>query len=176
MLRNRPPGQGWASPRASIDGLGYHRNQARGFAGEAKELALERRLLQLSVALAGLAPVAGGMAGVLWGPAGLGEQAGGALDSHFRYLSGLLAAIGVAFWTTIPEIEKEGAKFALLSVIVVAGGFARALGMLIAGPPGATMSAALVMELVVTPLLYLWQARVQRLATRGPVDAVTAQG
>jgi hypothetical protein len=28
----------------------------------------------------------------------------------------------------------------------------------------------------VTPALYLWQARVQRLATRAPVDAAMAQG
>ena len=101
-------------------------------------------------------------------------QAQGSLDSHFRYLSGLLAAIGVAYWTTIPEIEKEAAKFGLLTVIVVAGGVSRALGMLIAGPPGPAMSAALIMELVVTPVLYLWQARVQRLAP--PVDATPAQG
>ena len=145
-----------------------------GLAGESEERALERRLLQLSVAICGLVPVAGGMAGVIWGPAGLGQQAQGSLDSHFRYLSGLLAAIGVAYWTTIPEIEKEGAKFGLLTVIVVAGGVSRALGMLIAGPPGPTMSAALIMELVVSPLLYLWQARVQRLAR--PVDAAPAQG
>jgi hypothetical protein len=137
---------------------------------------VERRLLQISVAIAGLAPVAGGMAGVLWGPAALGEQAQGPFDSHFRYLSGLLTAIGVAYWTTIPDIETEGARFTLLTLIVVAGGFARALGMLIAGPPGTVMSAALVMELVVTPLLYLWQARVQRLATMPAVDAAPAQG
>ena len=137
---------------------------------------MERRLLQISVAIAGLVPVAGGMAGVLLGPAALGEQAPGAFDSHFRYLSGLLAAIGVAYWTTIPDIENEGAKFSLLTIIVVCGGFARALGMLIAGPPGAAMSAALIMELAVTPLLYLWQARIQRLATLAPVDAAAAQG
>jgi hypothetical protein len=137
---------------------------------------LERRLLQICVAIAGLAPVAGGIAGVLWGPAALGAPGQGAFDSHFRYLSGLLAAIGVAYWTTIPDIETEGAKFALLTLVVVAGGFSRALGMLIAGPPGAAMSAALIMELVVTPLLYLWQTRVQRLATMPPVDAAPAQG
>jgi Domain of unknown function (DUF4345) len=136
---------------------------------------VERRLLQISVAIAGLVPVAGGMAGVLLGPAVLGQRTLGAFDSHFRYLSGLLAAIGVAYWTTIPDIESEGARFSLLTIIVVAGGFSRALGMLIAGPPGAAMSAALVMELVVTPLLYLWQARVQRLATMPPVDAAPAQ-
>ncbi|HZC18052.1 MAG TPA: DUF4345 domain-containing protein [Caulobacteraceae bacterium] len=137
---------------------------------------MERRFLQICVATAGLVPVAGGVAGVFWGPGGLGEEAQSPLDSHFRYLSGLLAAIGVAYWTTIPEIEKEGGKFGLLTIIVVAGGFSRALGMLIAGPPGAVMSAAMVMELVITPLLYLWQARVQRLASRPAVDAAPAQG
>ena len=30
--------------------------------------------------------------------------------------------------------------------------------------------------LVVTPLLYLWQSRVQRLATLAPVDAAPARG
>jgi hypothetical protein len=137
---------------------------------------LERRLLQICVAIAGLVPVAGGVAGVLWGPGGLGEEAQGPLDSHFRYLSGLLAAIGVAYWTTVPDIEKEGARFGLLTLIMVAGGFARALGMLIAGPPGAMMSAAMAMELIITPLLYLWQARVQRLAARPAVDAAPARG
>ena len=137
---------------------------------------MERRLLQISVAIAGLVPVAGGVAGVLWGPSALGEAALSPFDNHFRYLSGLLAAIGVAYWTTVPDIEKEGAKFGLLSLIVVAGGFSRALGMLIVGPPGMVMSAALVMELVVTPLLYLWQSRVQRLATLAPVDAAPARG
>jgi hypothetical protein len=137
---------------------------------------LERRLLQISVAIAGLVPVAGGIAGVLWGPAALGEAALSPFDSHFRYLSGLLAAIGVAYWTTVPDIEREGARFGLLSLIVVAGGFSRALGMLIVGPPGLVMSAALVMELVVTPLLYFWQARVQRLAVSPPVDAEPARG
>jgi hypothetical protein len=140
------------------------------------ERVLERRLLQIGVALAGLIPVGGGLAGVIWGPAITGESAHGVLDSHFRYMSGLLAAIGVAYWSAIPDIEKEGAKFTLLTLIVVAGGFARALGMLIMGPPGLVMLAALVMELVITPLLYFWQRRVQRLATARarPVDAAWA--
>jgi hypothetical protein len=144
---------------------------------------MERRLLQIALAAAGLVPVAGGMAGVLWGPGGLGggEQAPGPIDSHYRFLSGLLAAIGVAYWSAIPEIEREGAKIGLLTAIVVAGGFARALGMLIAGPPGALMSAALIMELIVAPAIYVWQARVARLGAAPPaavssVDAGLGQG
>jgi len=73
-------------------------------------------------------------------PAALGEQAAKAPSIAISAtVSGLLAAIGVAYWTTLPEIRDARArKFALLTVIRgVAGGFARALGMLIAGPPGA---------------------------------------
>jgi hypothetical protein len=129
---------------------------------------MERRLLQVCIALAALVAVAAGIGGVFWGAAGLGEQAPSALDSHFRYLSGVLAAIGVAYWSTIPDIEKAGARFGLLTLLVVAGGFARALGMLIAGPPGPASGAALALELLIAPGLYLWQARIQRLAEHPP--------
>jgi hypothetical protein len=125
---------------------------------------MEKRLLQVSVSLAALVAVAVGMAGVVWGASGLGEQAPGILDSQVRALSGVLAAIGIAYWTTVPDIQRAGARFGLLTLIVVAGGFARALGMLIAGPPGPVMGAALALELLVAPALYLWQARIERLA------------
>jgi hypothetical protein len=125
---------------------------------------MEKRLLQVSVSLAALVAVAVGMAGVVWGASGLGEQAPGILDSQVRALSGVLAAIGIAYWTTVPDIQRAGARFGLLTLIVVAGGFARALGMLIAGPPGPIMGAALALELLVAPALYLWQARIERLA------------
>jgi hypothetical protein len=127
---------------------------------------MERRLLQACIALAALAAVGAGVAGLFWGAAGLGEQAPGALDSQYRALSGVLAAIGVAYWTTVPDIERAGTRFGLLTVIVVAGGFARALGMLIAGPSGPITAGALALELLVAPGLYLWQARIQRLAER----------
>jgi hypothetical protein len=173
MLRKASPGQGRASSRVLAGIVRYHQNRLAD-GDQFKEYALERRLLQITVAIAGLVPVAGGLAGVIWGPAMLGEPTQGPFDSHFRYLSGLLAAIGVAYWSAIPDIETANRKFSLLTLIVVAGGFSRALGMLIAGPPGGAMNAALIMELVVTPALYLWQARIQRLAT--VVDLAPAQG
>jgi hypothetical protein len=43
---------------------------------------------------------------------------------------------------------------------VVVGGLARAYGMARSGWSGEGMAAALVMELAVTPLICLWQARV----------------
>lgn len=121
----------------------------------------ERRALQRVVALAGLVPVLGGLYGVLFGQAGLGGSAFDvSTDSHFRYLSGLLLGIGLLFWSTIPGIETKTSLFRFLTMIVVLGGLARLLGLWLTGVPSLTMLAALGMELVVTPLLCLWQIRV----------------
>jgi hypothetical protein len=120
----------------------------------------ERRLLQIAVALGSLVPIIAGAAGILSGPAMV--EAGGSVsvDSHFRYLSGLLLGIGIAFVTTIPEIERQTGRFRMLASIVVAGGIGRLMSLLLRGAPDAAMLAALAMELVVTPALALWQVRV----------------
>lgn len=126
----------------------------------------QKHILQLAVALGSLVPVGAGAAGVLLGPRmlGVGIATPGDLDSHFRYLSGLLLGIGLAYASTIPRIETHGGRFRLLTLIVVTGGLARLLSVLEAGPPSRTMAAALVMELLVTPALWLWQWRVARQA------------
>ena len=115
------------------------------------------------VAVAGIVPVSAGLAGVVLGPAMADAVAGGgtvSLDSHFRYLSGLLLAIGLAFWSMIPRIEFRGPAFRLLSVVVVTGGLGRLLGLVLHGTPSTAMLFGLTMELVVTPLLCLWQSRI----------------
>jgi hypothetical protein len=115
----------------------------------------------LAVALGGCVPVAAGLAGVILGPAMLdGHPTDAAADSHFRYLSGLLLAIGLGFWSTIPALPRRTARFRLLTALVLTGGLARLAALPDQGWPGLPMAAALVMELVVTPLLCLWQARV----------------
>jgi hypothetical protein len=106
------------------------------------------------VALAACVPVAGGLSGVI---AGAGAESAG-FDSHYRYLSGLLVGIGLAFWSTIPRIERCGTQFRTLTLIVVAGGLARLYAVAERGDPG-LMRMALAMELIVTPALCLWQAR-----------------
>lgn len=115
--------------------------------------------LRLAVALGGLVPVLAGFAGVLTGLGMLGAEAGEDADSHVRYLSGLLLGIGFGFWSTLPNPARHTGRFRLLTAIVVIGGVARLLGLLLRGAPGVPMLAALGMELVVTPLLCLWQAR-----------------
>ena len=84
------------------------------------------------------------------------------LDSHGRYLSGLLLGIGLAFWACVPRIEACGREARLLAAIVVVGGLARLGAVMAMGWPGRGMQAALVMELLVTPGLALWRERVER--------------
>jgi Domain of unknown function (DUF4345) len=135
----------------------------------------ERRALQVAVAIGSLVPIGAGAAGVLLGPAMMGRAAGGSadLESHFRYLSGLLLAIGIGYVSTIPNIEKRGDRFRLLTGIVVVGGVGRLLSALAMWPPTPVILGALVMELIVTPGLAFWQRRVARLESRRRATVAT---
>ena len=113
----------------------------------------EKRTLQTCVALAGLVAVWAGAWGVL-------HALGGGLASHERYLSGLLLAIGLAFWTTVSDIEHKTARFRLLTALVVVGGISRLLGVALGDTLSWPIGGALAMELLVAPLLCLWQGRV----------------
>lgn len=126
--------------------------------------AAERRMLQLSVGIACLVPLSIGGASVVAGPEVIarGLLYPASFDSHFRYLSGIFLALGVAFATCVPRIERQGARFRLLGLLVVAGGLSRLLSLALVGVPGAGHRFGLVMELGVVPLLMLWQARVAR--------------
>ncbi len=124
-----------------------------------------RTTLQIVVGIASLVPIGAGAAGALLGPAMVDiTGVAAAADSHFRYLSGLLLGIGIAFALSIPRIEAHTARFRLLGAIVVAGGLARLLGLVVRGVPDKSMLFELVMELGVTPALVVWQARVARQA------------
>jgi hypothetical protein len=125
----------------------------------------ERRLLQAAVALACLVPLLAGGSGVLRGAAMIRGMGGGApvdLDSHFRYLSGLLVGLGLALAWCVPSIERRTALFRALGLIVILGGLARLLGLVLDGAPGTGHVFGLAMELGIVPLLLLWQARVAR--------------
>jgi hypothetical protein len=125
---------------------------------------IERRLLQITIVLACLVPLLAGGSGVLHGPRVAHLAAPPVdLDSHFRYLSGLLLGLGLSFLTTVPTIERHGPRFRLLGAIVIIGGFGRLLSLLLVGLPSPGQLFGLAMELGVVPVLMLWQARVAQL-------------
>jgi hypothetical protein len=124
------------------------------------DIARERKLLQQVVGLGAIIPIAAGLYGVLFGQSLTGDAVSVSAESHFRFLSGLLLAIGLCFWSTVPEIEAKTGRFRLLTAIIFIGGLARLLGLALTGVPSIFMLGGLLMELVVTPILCLWQTRI----------------
>jgi hypothetical protein len=135
--------------------------------------ALERRRLQITVAVATVVPIFGGVWGA-FGPSVTHDAAAIAADSHHRYLSGLLLAIGVAFLSTVLHIEQRTARFRLLAALVVTGGLVRLVSLISLGQPTAQIVFALTMELGVVPFLTLWQWRVATLGSSDSADGSTA--
>lgn len=134
------------------------------------DAAAERRLLQGAIVVAAVVPLAAGLTGIVESAAmlrGVEAPLPRDLDSHFRYLTGLLFGLGLAFLWCALRIEARGAVFRALGLIVLCGGLARLLSLVEVGTPGPGHVFGLVMELGTVPLLVLWQARVARRFARG---------
>jgi hypothetical protein len=127
----------------------------------------EKLALQVVVAVCSLVPIGAGAGGMLMGPTLFGNPIADSsdLDGHFRYLSGLLLGIGLAYALAIPRIQQRERRFLLLGGIVILGGFGRLLSMLTMGAPSPIMIGALAMELLVTPVITFWQMRISRQTT-----------
>ena len=125
---------------------------------------VERRCLQVAILLAGIVPVTGGLAGILAASwlLEVDNSCGASCDSHVRYLSGLLLGIGLVAWSLVPTVERVGPPLRLLTGLVVIGGLARLSSLLEVGVPSRLMIGGLLMELVVTSALCLWQSRIAR--------------
>ncbi|MBZ6074744.1 DUF4345 domain-containing protein [Microvirga puerhi] len=120
----------------------------------------ERKLLQQTVAIIAIIPVAVGLYGVLFGQALTGDTVSVSAESYFRFLSGILLGIGLCFWSTVPGIEVKTNRFRILTLLVVVGGLGRLVGLFMTGLPSFFMIGGLFLELIVTPVLCLWQTRV----------------
>jgi hypothetical protein len=121
-----------------------------------------RGALQAVVAVLAATPVATGFAGLLIGPdfLGLDPPWPRDLDSHFRFLSGILLAMGLGWWSCVPGIERKTERFRLLAFLTFAGGLARLLSLALSGAPSAGHLFGLTVEVAVVPLLVFWQTRV----------------
>jgi len=122
---------------------------------------IEKHIFQTLVFILALVPITAGLMGLTQGVLMTGaESFEVSLDSHVRYLSGILFAIGIAFWIIIPNIERKTDVFGTLTFLVFIGGCARAYGIFTLGWPHLGMQFGLFMEIIITPLLCLWQKRI----------------
>jgi len=128
---------------------------------------MERRLLQIAVALAGLIGVILGLTGVLVGTMHADLSGDVVLDSYVRFGKGVLLAIGLIYWSSIPQIERHGDRIALITIILVVGSLSRLLSLAGHGVPTLGIISNLIAGLVFVPLVWLWQRHVARMAQRG---------
>jgi Domain of unknown function (DUF4345) len=131
---------------------------------------MERILLQTAVAVAGLVGVALGLTGVLFGTLYADLSGDVVLDSYVRFLKGALLAIGLIYWSCIPQIERRGEQISLVTFILVLGTLSRLLSVVGHGVPTLGIVANLISGLILVPLLWLWQRHVASVAQR---DALT---
>jgi hypothetical protein len=127
---------------------------------------MERRLLQIAVAVAGLIGVVLGLTGVLFGTMHADLSADVVLDSYVRFGKGVLLAIGLIYWSSIPQIERHGERIALISLVLVFGSLSRLLSLAGHGVPTLGIIGNLIAGLLLVPLLWLWQRHVARVALR----------
>jgi hypothetical protein len=127
---------------------------------------MERRLLQIAVAVAGLIGVTLGLTGVLFGTMHADPSGDVVLDSYVRFGKGVLLAIGLIYWSSIPQIERHGERIALVTLILVAGSLSRLLLLARHGVPTLGIIGNLIAGLVFVPLVWLWQRHVAGRAQR----------
>ena len=80
---------------------------------------MERKLLQIAFAFAGLVLAGFGLAGVFFGANFMDLTGNVVMDSYIRFLKGMLLAIGLIYWSSIPDIERQGERTSLITFILV---------------------------------------------------------
>lgn len=131
---------------------------------------MERRLLQIVVALSGLFAAVVGFFGAAFGATFLNLSFNPAIDSYIRFLFGIILAIGLILLASVPHIERHGPRFSVITVILVIGGIARLIGVIGFGVPTQGVLVGLTMELIVAPLVWLWQRRIAQQCARHVID------
>jgi hypothetical protein len=127
--------------------------------------ALERRLLQIALAIVGLVAITFGLTGVLFGTSLSGVRLGVTMEGYVRFIKGVLVAVGLIYWSAIPQIEKRGERISIVTFILVFGAAARLLAVLSHGFPTVGLLISLIGELVIVPLIWLWHRHLVRRGT-----------
>lgn len=122
------------------------------------------RLFRIIVAILALIPISAGGAGVMYGlsfPGFVVVTANADAASHFRFLSGIFLAMGLAYWTVAIDLGNWLSRFQLLAALTIAGGVARGASLFADGAPSVGHLLGLGMELLVVPAMLLWSLRLR---------------
>jgi hypothetical protein len=119
------------------------------------------RPLQAVLTVGGVVVVATGIFGVVTGADGMpGDNVSSAsVESELRFLYVFWIAYGVALIRIAPHAVTETRAVRALALILFIAGLARAFAWVDVGRPDGLFVALMIVELVVPPLLVVWQAR-----------------
>jgi hypothetical protein len=84
------------------------------------------------------------------------------MDSYIRFLKGMLLAIGLIYWSGIPDIEGHGERVSLVTFILVLGAVPRLLAVIGHGVPTIGIVIGRVLDLKLssrTAALAYWQGQ-----------------
>lgn len=129
---------------------------------------MERFILQAMTAFSALVLLAIGLSGVLLGVQFLHGAGAITVDNYFRFLSGVIAAIGFVFLCSLRHVERHRDRFAVLTFVIFIGGLAHLYSVLQHGVPSIGTLFGLFMELIYAPLLWLLQRHVAKRAAAHP--------
>jgi hypothetical protein len=133
----------------------------------------ELRAFHAVVGLVLLIPLFGGLAGAFGGLAGMARLFGAdpelvvapVLRNNFRAICGAFVSwVPLVLWS-LASLRERAAVFRIVVACAFLAGFARLTGWIVEGAPGPIAAAIMTIELAGMPLLWLWHARLVRLAS-----------
>ncbi|MDX6556217.1 MAG: hypothetical protein QOD86_2412 [Miltoncostaeaceae bacterium] len=82
------------------------------------------------------------------------------VESELRFFSVWWVGLGLYLWSLAPRVHERGRELRVACALLFAGGLARLWAIADAGRPATTFVVLMAIELVIAPLLVLWQSRI----------------
>jgi hypothetical protein len=120
------------------------------------------RGLQAVTGALGILAIVTGVMAVAGGPAGMldGQATTATVDSEVRFMAVYWLAYGIGTLYLVPRIASLSTLYRGWLAVMFASGVARAISFLLNGAPHPVIAAAILVELLLPPVLFLWQRRV----------------
>jgi hypothetical protein len=127
---------------------------------------MSKRALQAATAILALVPTITGVLGMLgvadplYASLGVQVPADATLDSNLRFYAGVWLGLGLAAFSVIPAIERQGTLFRALWIMIFIGGLGRLISLATLGLPFPPFVGFTALEIIGAPLFIWWQRRV----------------